>query len=183
LCVRVCKEIVGREALRMERHGGRMLVVPVSGRCIGCGTCANLCPTHVIHVEDRGQLRTIKIRNTVIGQHPLERCEGCGKYYATEKHVHMAEERTGPHPQVKQHHHYCPACAKLFSDRLQFVQKHPPRQRFEKVTAIMQSLYRKSSKVYIRAPIVSMRCHVEENKNGKEFSLQCLRNVHRSLPH
>ncbi len=132
LCVRVCKEIVGQEALRMEKHEGRMLVVPVTGRCIGCGTCANLCPTQVIHVEDHGQLRTIKIRDVVIGQHPLERCQGCGKYYATEKHVHLAEQRTGPHPQVKQHHHYCPACAKLFSDRLQFVQKHPLRQRFDK---------------------------------------------------
>ena len=66
----------------MERHAGRMLVVPVAGKCICCGTCANLCPTHVIRVEDRGQLRTIKIRDVVIGQQPLERCQGCGKYYA-----------------------------------------------------------------------------------------------------
>ena len=132
LCVRVCKEIVGQEALSMERHEGRMLVVPSGGNCIGCGTCANLCPTQVIHVEDHGPMRTIKIRDEVIGQHPLERCEGCGKYYATEKHVHMTEQRTGPHPQVKHPHHYCPACAKLFSDRLQFVNKHPHKQRFEK---------------------------------------------------
>jgi predicted molibdopterin-dependent oxidoreductase YjgC len=131
LCVRVCKEIVGQDALRMEKHGGRMQVVPVAGKCIGCGTCANLCPTHVIHVEDSGQLRTIKIRDVVIGQHPLERCQGCGRYYATEKHVHLAELRIGPHPHLKQPHHYCPSCAKLFSDRLQFVQKHPPRQGFD----------------------------------------------------
>jgi predicted molibdopterin-dependent oxidoreductase YjgC len=132
LCVRVCKEIVGQEALRMEKHGGRLQVVPVAGKCIGCGTCANLCPTHVIRIEDKGPLRTISIRDEIIGQHSLERCEGCGKYYATEKHVHLAEERTGPHPQVKVQHHYCTACAKLFSDRLQFVQKHPPRVRFDR---------------------------------------------------
>ena len=132
LCIRVCKEIVGQEALRMEKQEGRLQVVPVAGRCIGCGTCANLCPTQVIQVIDQDQLRTVKINDVLIGVHPLERCEGCGKYYATEKQVHLAEQRTEPHPHVKLRHHYCPVCAKLFSDRLQTVQKHPPKQRFSK---------------------------------------------------
>lgn len=129
LCIRVCKEIVGQNALRMDKQDSGMQVVPNAGRCIGCGTCANLCPTHVIEVIDQGQLRTIRKGEIVFGQQPLERCEGCGKYYATEKQVNLAEKRTGPHPQVKLHHHYCPACAKLFSDRMQVVLKRPPKQR------------------------------------------------------
>jgi bidirectional [NiFe] hydrogenase diaphorase subunit len=132
LCVRVCKEIIGQEALRMDRIGGRLQVVPVPDRCIGCGTCANLCPTQVIKVIDEGQMRTVRTDDVIIGVHPLERCEGCGKYYATEKQVHLVEQRTEPHTHVKLRHHYCPACAKLFSDRLQIVQRHPPKQRFNK---------------------------------------------------
>jgi predicted molibdopterin-dependent oxidoreductase YjgC len=132
LCVRVCKEIVGQSALHMETIDSRKQVVPLPGQCIGCGTCANLCPTHAIRMEDEGGVRTILIRDVIIGHHPLERCEGCGKYYATPKQVQMVERRTEPHPQVKEHHKYCPTCAKLFSSRLQIVQKQPPRTRFTK---------------------------------------------------
>jgi bidirectional [NiFe] hydrogenase diaphorase subunit len=132
LCIRVCKEIVGQEALRMEKVDGRQMVVSVPNRCIGCGTCANLCPTHAIEIIDEGGVRTIKIRDDIIGHHPLERCEGCGKYYATPKQVALVEQRTAPHPHLKGHHKYCPACAKLFSDRLQVLKKQPPRQRFDK---------------------------------------------------
>jgi ferredoxin len=130
--VRVCKEIVGQQALRMEKKGGHLQVVPETDKCIGCGTCANLCPTHVIEVVDRGKMRTISKGDVIFGRHPLERCEGCGKYYATEKQVDFAQKRTDPHPHVKLHHHYCPACAKLFSHRLQVMKKQPPRQRFSK---------------------------------------------------
>lgn len=132
LCVRVCKEIIGQEALRMEKIAGRMQVVPDADKCIGCGTCANLCPTQVIKVIDNGQMRTVRTDDFIFGVHPLERCEGCGRYYATERQVHMVEQRTEPHTHVKLRHHYCPSCAKLFSDRLQTVHKHPPKQRFNK---------------------------------------------------
>jgi predicted molibdopterin-dependent oxidoreductase YjgC len=132
LCVRVCKEIVGQAALRMQKLAGHMHVVPNPGKCIGCGTCANLCPTHAIDVIDEGSLRTVRLGDVVFGQHPMERCEGCGKFYATEQQVHLVEERTRPHPPVKLHHHYCPACAKLFSNRLEVMKKRPPKQRFDK---------------------------------------------------
>ncbi len=132
LCVRVCKEIIGQEALRMEKQGERLQVVPVADRCIGCGTCANLCPTQVIQVVDEDRRRTIRINDTVIGVHPLTCCEGCGKYYATEKQVLQVERRTDPHTHLKLRHHYCPACAKLFSERLQTIQRHPYKQRFSK---------------------------------------------------
>jgi bidirectional [NiFe] hydrogenase diaphorase subunit len=132
LCVRVCKEIIGQEALHMETKDGRLQVVPVPDRCIGCGTCANLCPTQVIQVVDEGRRRTVRINETVIGVHPLECCEGCGKYYATERQVQRVERRTDPHTHVKLQHHYCPACAKLFSERLRIVKRHPYKQRFKR---------------------------------------------------
>jgi bidirectional [NiFe] hydrogenase diaphorase subunit len=129
LCVRVCKEIIGQEALHMEKIDGRLMVLPDPSRCIGCGTCANICPTQAISVQENDGMRTVSIRGGVFGRHPLLRCQGCGKYYATEKQIHMMEERTAPHPQVKEHHQYCANCAKLFSDRLQVLGKQPPRQQ------------------------------------------------------
>jgi NADH dehydrogenase/NADH:ubiquinone oxidoreductase subunit G len=119
LCIRVCKEIVGADALRMEKRDGTHFVVPIEGRCIGCGTCANICPTDAITLEDRENVRIIKIRDETIGQHPLAVCEGCGKRFATPKFLAYIEQRTDPHPHVKEEHRYCPTCAKLFSDRIQ----------------------------------------------------------------
>jgi bidirectional [NiFe] hydrogenase diaphorase subunit len=119
LCYRVCADLVGASALKLEHRDGRPYIVPIPGHCIGCGTCANICPTDAIKVSDHDNVRTISIRDEVIGQHPLERCEGCGKMYATPKFLTHIEQRTLPvHPDVKEHHHYCPTCAKLFSDRV-----------------------------------------------------------------
>jgi bidirectional [NiFe] hydrogenase diaphorase subunit len=132
LCIRVCKEIIGKEALRMEKLDGRQMVTPDPGRCIGCGTCANICPTQAITVSEEGGIRTVSIRGSVFGRHPLMRCQGCGKFYATEKQIRLMEERTAPHPQVKEHHNYCANCAKLFSDRLMVLEKQPPRQQTNK---------------------------------------------------
>ena len=124
LCIRVCKEIVGPGALRMEKRNGQDYVAPVEGQCIGCGTCANLCPTQVIAVEDRDNVRTISIRDEVIGKHPLERCEGCGRLYATPRFLDHVHQRTSPHPDVKHTHNFCPTCAKLFSDRVESIRRH-----------------------------------------------------------
>ncbi|GBC60769.1 2Fe-2S ferredoxin [Desulfonema ishimotonii] len=118
LCIRVCKEVVGVEALKIEKRDGTPFVVPVANRCIGCGTCANLCPTDAIRLEDNAGIRTLMIRDEVIGQHPLERCERCGQHYATPEFLHYVEERTARLPHVRAQHHYCPTCARQqMSDR------------------------------------------------------------------
>ena len=127
LCIRVCNEIVGPGALKMEKIDGRNYVVPIEGRCIGCATCANICPTDIIRVDDREDMRTISIRDEIIGKHPLERCEGCGKLYATPKFLDHIHKRTINHTDVKTPHHYCPTCAKLFSDRVKTFNSLPRR--------------------------------------------------------
>lgn len=132
LCIRVCKEIIGQEALRMEKQDGRQLVVVDPERCIGCGTCANICPTQAITMPEEGGVRSLSIRGIIFGRHQLQRCQGCSKYYATEKQIRLMEERTAPHPQVKEHHNYCANCAKLFSDRLLVMKKQLPRQQTNK---------------------------------------------------
>ena len=125
LCIRVCKEIVGPAALKMEKRDGRNFVVPIEGRCIGCMTCANICPTDVISAVDSDNVRTISIRDEIIGKHPLERCEGCGKMFATPKFLDHIHKRTASHIDTKSHHTYCPTCTKLFSDRIETFKKRP----------------------------------------------------------
>jgi bidirectional [NiFe] hydrogenase diaphorase subunit len=123
LCERVCAEIVGAKALGTEKRDGRITIVPRPGRCIGCGTCANICPTDAICVSDDDTLRTITIRDEVIGSHPLLTCEGCGRRFATSRFLAHIDQQTDGHPEVKAHHHYCPTCAKLFSDRIQAINR------------------------------------------------------------
>ena len=126
LCVRVCHDIVKVRALAMEKteHGSR--VGRGEGTCIGCGTCANLCPTHAIKVEDHDNVRTVAIRGRLIGQLPLEECEACGRKYATVdflarvSHVNVEHH----HPDTKNHPHLCPSCAKLMSSRAVTEKEH-----------------------------------------------------------
>lgn len=119
LCIRACREMVGADALKIERRNGVRYVVPRAGnRCIGCGTCASICPTGAISQKDENGLRVISIRDEIIGQNPLLTCESCGRYFATPKFLSRVEARTEDHPHVKEHHRYCPTCAKLLSDRI-----------------------------------------------------------------
>ncbi len=117
LCIRVCNEIVKAGALKMEKTENGTRVVPGKGHCIGCGTCANLCPTNIIKVVDEASARTVSIKDQIIGRLPLERCEGCAKMYATSTFLKHVEESTLRHPDTKEHHHLCPSCIKLMSNR------------------------------------------------------------------
>jgi len=56
LCVRVCEELVGANAICFRGRGTeRVVSTPFeidSEACIACGACAEVCPTGVIRVED-----------------------------------------------------------------------------------------------------------------------------------
>ncbi|MCG8617036.1 MAG: 2Fe-2S iron-sulfur cluster-binding protein [Desulfobacterales bacterium] len=117
LCVRVCNDVVGARALKMVKTDTGSRVVPGEGNCIGCGTCANLCPTKVMQVSDADGVRTVSIKDEVVSRLPLERCEACGNLYATSDFLAHVEAHTDDHPHTKAVHHLCTGCAKLMSDR------------------------------------------------------------------
>ena len=56
LCVRACREIVGVGAISLTQRGmAREVSTPFqisSADCIECATCALVCPTGAIHIED-----------------------------------------------------------------------------------------------------------------------------------
>jgi NADH dehydrogenase/NADH:ubiquinone oxidoreductase subunit G len=56
LCVRVCAQVPERHALSLSARGIRRKAVSPFGKvaesCIGCGSCAYVCPTKTITIEE-----------------------------------------------------------------------------------------------------------------------------------
>ena len=63
LCVRVCNEIVGVNAIGFHGRGDRKEVAPpyqeASELCIGCGACVFACPTQCIRLVEKDGIREI----------------------------------------------------------------------------------------------------------------------------
>lgn len=56
LCVRVCAEIVERNAISFSGRGSRRQIKTpfdkISETCIGCSACAYVCPTGIIEIKE-----------------------------------------------------------------------------------------------------------------------------------
>ena len=79
LCVRVCKEAVGVEALGFLGRGVNKDVRPPFGEaskeCIGCGACVEVCPVDCIKMEESATRRKIVRWEREL---PMKICEKCG---------------------------------------------------------------------------------------------------------
>jgi len=108
LCVNVCNDLVGVGAISFVGRGSeRRVDVPYgepSEVCIGCGACAEVCPTAHIRVVESGGEREIVPFKT---QHRLVPCPQCGVGYVAEKHLEFLRERLGEKSAILA---ACPRC-------------------------------------------------------------------------
>lgn len=97
LCVRTCHEIVGVKAINfidqgLKRNIEKPFIRHSVEKCIGCDSCAYICPTRAITVEDVGDVRTLKTPSGKL-EFKLEQCRTCGSYWAPVKQLEYIAEQ------------------------------------------------------------------------------------------
>lgn len=110
LCVRTCEEVVGTSAISLVNRGvQREMSIPFydnSDACIGCGSCAFVCPTDAITMEDAGDTRAITMPCSKT-EFKLKKCEVCGIYWAPEKQIEYIAKLSGT---SVEDYEVCPNC-------------------------------------------------------------------------
>ncbi|HYE81863.1 MAG TPA: 2Fe-2S iron-sulfur cluster-binding protein [Clostridia bacterium] len=109
LCAKACEELGASAISTVGRGTGKRVSTPYdepSAVCVGCGSCAAVCPTVAIKPEESSGIRTIWGKNF-----ELIKCEGCGKYYASREYIEFIEKKLGE----KLEGLYCEKCKKAMN--------------------------------------------------------------------
>lgn len=122
LCVQVCRDVMGVEALGFIGRGDQKDVgtpfEDLSRECIGCASCASICPTQCIEVIDDENTRKLPRWRAV---HKLVRCRMCGKAVATEKHLAYLAKSLNMDEDMQS---VCPTCRRNFYAQQVVVEGH-----------------------------------------------------------
>lgn len=106
LCVRVCA-VKGSSAIGTAGRGiEKRISIPFKQPppdCIGCASCAHICPTGTIKFEDTDDVRKIWGHTF-----KMTRCVSCGRPLMPEKQVEFEAKRSGLDPD---YFSTCPACS------------------------------------------------------------------------
>ena len=110
-CVRAC-ETNGTNAIGMACKGfERYVASPYDAppeNCVGCVSCAEVCPTGKIRYKDSGGVREIWERSFA-----LVECGRCGARFATEEQIaHIAGLGAGGHAERGEYDALCERCRK-----------------------------------------------------------------------
>jgi len=115
LCVSICRELVGVGAISFACRGPeRRVTMPYdepSAQCIGCGACAEVCPTGNIIVRDSDGQREIAPFGMKLSLVP---CPECGQGYVTGRQLELLKEQVGDRSAVALG---CPVCRRRESAR------------------------------------------------------------------
>jgi len=93
LCTRICARLGHCAITIMGRGSDARVGTPLDGPppgCVGCGSCANVCPTDNIPVAEAGGKRTIWDRSF-----DLHRCTMCGRAYITKEQMEYRARASG----------------------------------------------------------------------------------------
>lgn len=83
LCVKACNELGAGAISTVNRGIVKKVSTPydeASKDCIGCGACAEVCPTCAIKIEEKNGIKTIWNKDF-----QLLACSRCGKYFSTKE--------------------------------------------------------------------------------------------------
>lgn len=111
LCVRVCNEVMGAEAINFINRGPYTVIntpfFEESSTCLGCGSCASVCPTDAIRIEDSGPFRIMRSWSGT--KVPLISCSKCGTCYAPKELFEKIKKQIDP-PVQDELMNLCPKC-------------------------------------------------------------------------
>ena len=97
LCVRACSSLGSGAISTVNRGITKKIMTPYnepSAACIGCSSCANVCPTGHIEVEENDGERIIWGK-----KFEMIRCSVCGKHYMPKEQYDYIRKKTGAEAQ------------------------------------------------------------------------------------
>ena len=109
LCVKACEELGANAISTVGRGTNKKISTPYdepSAVCVGCGSCAAVCPTGAIGIKEENGTRTIWGKTF-----ELVKCERCGQYFAPKEYIEFLEKKLGENFEEM----YCSVCRKAIN--------------------------------------------------------------------